>query len=99
MTHLSKRGVPTWQEQLAASRQKKHELAARALKKEKYTLVEGQEPRPYIQYYGDSISLYMPLVRTETKWLSEEEATLRRLKGLQGHPIQKAQASANHQFC
>jgi hypothetical protein len=79
MTHLSKRGVPTWQEQLATSRQKKQGTAARALKKEKYT-VRLHSPEP-IRGGANGAFWYISYMPSQDIWLSEEEATLWRIKG------------------
>lgn len=90
MTHLSKRGVPTWQDQLAVSRQKKKETAARALKKEKYTVKFRAKPVMGSSIYNSGqVVWYVPFTPAETKWLSEEEATLWRLQGYIVTPYEK----------
>lgn len=91
MTHPSKRGVPSWQDQLATSRQKKKETAARALNKEKYTLrLLNSEPVSGSKMTASGMAVwYIPYMPSETKWLSEEEATLYRLQGYRVTPYEK----------
>lgn len=91
MTHPSKRGVPSWQEQLATSRLKKKETAARALKKEKYTLrLHSSGPVSGSKMTASGMAVwYIPYMPSETKWLSEEEATLWRIKGYTVTPYEK----------
>lgn len=87
MTHPSKRGVPSWQDQLATSRQKKKETTARALKKEKYS-VRLHLIAP-IQGSSKGNFWYIPYMPAQDMWLSEEEATLWRIKGYHVTPYEK----------
>lgn len=83
MTHRSKTGVPGWKEQIAAARAQREIDIARILKKKRYVLEEPVEPQQYAMppYQGSGMGWYMPFPKIETKWLSEEEATLWRIKG------------------